>query len=87
MAKVILVWNPQKTECVGFVERDANSSDWDCGSDGDAEHAAGGERCNPVSSLADNFREQYEDSDELCYSQVVDVDIELAASVSRDSEW
>ncbi|WP_431638219.1 hypothetical protein, partial [Enterobacter hormaechei] len=26
MAKVVLVWNPQKTECVGFLEREPDGS-------------------------------------------------------------
>ncbi|WP_039032012.1 hypothetical protein [Leclercia adecarboxylata] len=83
MAKVVLVWNPSKTECVGFVERDPDGDVWDCGSDGDAEHAAGGERWNPVSSLADSFREQYEDVDDECFMQTVEVDQELAIPIER----
>lgn len=86
MAKVILVWNPQKTECVGFLERDANRNAFDCGSDGDAEHAAGGFRWNPVSSLADSFREQYEDADDECFMQTVEVNQDLAFPVEREEE-
>ena len=83
MAKVVLVWNPSKTECVGFVERDPDGSAWDCGSDGYAEHAAGGERWNPVSSLADRFREQYEGVDDECFMQTVEVDQALAIPIER----
>lgn len=86
MAKVVLVWNPQKTECVGFLERDPDSSNWDCGSDGDAEHAAGGMKWNPVSSLADSFREQYEDDEEQCLVQTIEVDQSLATSVEREDD-
>lgn len=86
MAKVVLVCNPQKTECVGFVEREPNGSTWDCGSDGDAEHAAGGCRWNPVSSLADSFREQYEEVDDECFIQTVEVDQDLATTVEREED-
>ncbi|RSB59007.1 hypothetical protein EGT71_22120 [Atlantibacter subterranea] len=83
MAKLVLVWNPAKTECVGFVERDPDGSTWDCGSDGDAEHAGGGERQNPVSSLADSFREQYEDTEDECHLQVIEVDETKATPIER----
>ncbi|CAH3565134.1 Uncharacterised protein [Enterobacter hormaechei] len=86
MAKVVLVWNPQKTECVGFLEREPDGSTWDCGSDGDAEHAAGGMRWNPVSTLADSFREQYEDVDDECFMQTIEVDQSLADAVEREEE-
>ena len=86
MAKVVLVWNPSKTECVGFVKRDPDGTTWDCGSDGDAEHAAGGERWNPVSSLADSFREQYEDVDDECFIQTVEVNQDLATTVEREED-
>jgi|GEM_PF-1210136 len=86
MAKVVLVWNPQKTECVGFLEREPDGSTWDCGSDGDAEHAAGGMRWNPVSTLADSFREQYEDVDDECFMQTIEVDQSLADAVEREKE-
>ena len=86
MAKVVLVWNPQKTECVGFLEREPDGSTWDCGSDGGAEHAAGGMRWNPVSTLADSFREQYEDVDDECFMQTIEVDQSLADAVEREEE-
>lgn len=50
MKKVYLVWNKNKTECVGFTDKS------------DAEQAAGIKRMgNPCSTLADDWRDIYAD--------------------------
>ncbi|MCG5374447.1 hypothetical protein L7815_010925 [Serratia marcescens] len=80
MAKVTLVWNKEKNECVGFLEREENFSHADCGSLGDAYHAAGGEPSNPVSSLADFFRETY-GANGGCSLQYIEIDNSNTESV------
>ncbi|AML34347.1 Hypothetical protein EAG7_00598 [Klebsiella aerogenes] len=43
-------------------------------------------RWNPVSTLADSFREQYEDVDDECFMQTIEVDQSLADAVEREKE-
>ncbi|WP_045158719.1 hypothetical protein [Stutzerimonas stutzeri] len=63
MAKVYLVWNSSMTECVGFTDIE------------DAQYAATGERAPGtlgVSTLADDFRDIYDDDDEF---DMVEIDL------------
>ena len=53
MSKYTIVWNRSQTEGVIFKESA------DCVSD--VLHAAGSSKSNPVSTLADDFRENYDD--------------------------
>jgi len=80
MVALVLVWNEAKNECVGFLQRDENYSQADCGSIGDAYHAAGGEQSSPVSSLADSFRETY-GMNGGCSIQHIEVDAALSEVV------
>lgn len=82
MVAVTLVWNASKTECVGFVKEESKGRFYP-GSDENAEHAAGGPMSNPVSSLADYFREANEDYDAPCSVQHVEIDQSLSISVEK----
>lgn len=83
MKKAYIVWNPNKTEFVGFVKEDLVSGELYPEAEDDAEHAAGGLRSNPVSSLAYEFREQYEDTEEECSTQIIKIDETKAQNIER----
>lgn len=64
MAKVHLVWNKNKTECVGFTDKD------------DAKQAAGVKRLgNPCASLAEAWRETYADDEPRAKFEVQEVEV------------
>lgn len=63
MSKVYLVWNKNRTECVGFTDED------------DAYQAAGKKRLgNPCASLAEQWRELYADDEPRMKFEVQEVD-------------
>lgn len=82
MSEYVIVWNEGKNEGVIFRKRPEGETCWERGSKSDALHASGGRRCNPCSSLADNFREIYGE-EQPCTIQTVDID--ETQSVSRRS--
>lgn len=64
MAKAYLVWNENRTECVGFTDKD------------DAEQAAGVKRMrNPCATLAEAWRETYADDEPKLKFKIQQVDV------------
>lgn len=63
MGKYTIVWNAGKTEGVIFKENPDVVSD--------VLHAAGGHKSNPVSTLADSFRDVYDDHRRKSIQEVV----------------
>jgi len=64
MAKVFLVWNENKSECVGFTDED------------DAKQAAGKKRLsNPCSALAEQWRELYADDEPQIKFKIQEVEV------------
>lgn len=82
MSKFTIVWNEGKNEGVIFRTKESQNK-WDCGSAGDALHAAGAEDSNPVSSLADHFKESYASDGEICTIQNVDIDESLSVNPDK----
>lgn len=78
MSKYVIVWNKSKNEGVIFSKENNEDEALD-----DAYHAGGGMFANPVSSIADNFRETYgEDQD--CFIQHVEIDTTKATRIEKD---
>lgn len=71
MSKYVIVWNEYGNEGVIFRESKDSRSD--------ALHAAGGQCCNPWSTLADDFRENY-GTEGPCKIQEVEIDETQAVS-------
>ncbi len=64
MATVYLVWNKNRTECVGFTDKD------------DAYEASGRKRLgNPCASLAEQWRELYADDEPKIKFEVQEVEV------------
>jgi hypothetical protein len=64
MAKVFLVWNKNRTECVGFTDKD------------DARQAAGAKRMsNPCATLAEAWRETYADDEPKLKFEIQEVEV------------
>ena len=76
MAGYYIVWNEKKSEGI-LIQR--NISD----SEDDVRHAAGGTKANPVSTLADAFRDIYGEEQE-CSIQEIDID---PSSSMKSSEF
>lgn len=62
MKKMWLVWNPKKTECVGFDNEQ------------DAQDTAYGQSCS-LPTIGDQFRETYADDDEDAVFIIQEVDV------------
>lgn len=71
MSKYTIVWNKNQSEGVIFKESDDYRSD--------VLHAAGSNKSNPVSTLADDFRENY---DEHAGKKIQEVEIDEKQAVS-----
>lgn len=71
MGKYTIVWNAGKTEGVIFKENPDMVSD--------VLHAAGGQKSNPVSTLADDFRENY---DEHRGKSIQEIEIDETKAIS-----
>ncbi|EJS0970500.1 hypothetical protein NW995_002496 [Salmonella enterica] len=71
MSKYTIVWNSRKTEGVIFKENPDIVND--------VLHAAGGPKSNPVSTLADDFRENY---DEHKGKTIQTIEIDESESIS-----
>lgn len=74
----VVVWNESKREGVILLADDNEDEAMD-----DAYHAGGGMSANPVSSIADNFRECY-GSEQQCFIQFVDIDTDSANKIEKD---
>ncbi|AGF88199.1 hypothetical protein SP058_00420 [Salmonella phage FSL SP-058] len=75
MTGYYIVWNEQKSEGI-LLRRD------DPDSEADIIHAAGGPTANPVSSLADSFRELYGE-EQQCSIQEIDIDPNSSKDLSE----
>lgn len=73
MGRYWITWNSTKTEGVIVHEDDMDS----------AYHAGGGCPINPVSSIADNFRETYGDGEDSCFIQLIEINNADAATVDK----
>lgn len=75
MAGYYIVWNEQKSEGILLRREDPDS-------EADIIHASGGPKANPVSSLADSFRELYGEEQE-CHIQEIDIDPSSSTKASE----
>ncbi|RTA29701.1 hypothetical protein e2701_00036 [Klebsiella phage e270.1] len=71
MSKYTIVWNRGQTEGVIFKENPDLVND--------VLHAAGGRKSNPVSTLADDFRDNY---DEHAGKKIQEIEIDETKAVS-----
>lgn len=71
MSKYTIVWNSTKAEGVIFKENPDVVND--------VLHAAGGQKSNPVSTLADDFRENY---DEHGGKSIQEIEIDETKAIS-----
>lgn len=74
----VIVWNESRKEGVILSAAENEDEAMD-----DAYHAGGGMKSNPVSSIADAFRDTYGEYQD-CFIQVVDIDNDAARKIEKD---